>query len=233
MEFRAHAQPAYESLAACLRDQGTHVPSLRPTNYTRNVFHVLNAVWVLLLVQVVLVPTGTLLWVALGGAIWAWSMEIARRRSPAINVLLMRVFRRVAHPHEAHRINSATWYATALVVLASLFEVRAGVIGLAILGIGDPLAAVVGRRFGSIRLIHGRSLQGTLAFVAGGTVAGVVAQQIWYPGPLPRMLALAAAGALVGGVAELLAKRIDDNLAIPVASAAGVTLAAWLLAGLA
>ncbi len=230
MAFRAQAQPAYESLAACLRDQGTHVPSLRPTNYIRNVFHVLNAVWVLVLVEEVLVPTGALLWVALGGAIWAWSMEIGRRLFPQVNTLLMRVFSRVAHPHEAHRVNSATWYASALVVLALWFEVPAGVAALAVLGLGDPVAAIVGRRLGRVRLVNGRTLEGSLAFVLAGSLAAALALGLWSPEPWPQTVAIATTAAMFGAVAELFARRVDDNFAIPVAAAVGATVAAsWLL----
>jgi len=230
MSFRASMQPEYESLVASLAALDVHVPSLRPTNYLRNVFHVGNAVWVLCLVEYVLYTPQRLLGVALAGAVWAWSMEIGRRVVPGVNTFLMKVFGPVAHPHEAHRINSATWYATALVMLAVLFPVHMGVAGLAVLGLGDPMAALVGRRFGRTELVNGRSLEGSLAFVAFGSVAALAALTLWYPElGLRTHLVLALVTALFGAVAELLTRRIDDNLAIPVVGALGAQIATWTL----
>jgi len=230
MEFRASMQPEYEHLVASLAAFDVHVPSLRPTNYVRNVFHVANAVWVLCLVEYVLTTQARLLGVALFGAVWAWSMEAGRRYSPAVNRFLMRVFGAVAHPHEAHRINSATWYATALVALAVCFDVHLGVAGLAVLGLGDPMAALVGRRYGRTRLMNGRSLEGSTAFVIFGAAAAWLALSVWHPdlgaGPI---VVLSLAAALFGAVAELLTRRIDDNLAIPVVGALGGQVATWLI----
>ena len=231
MAFRASMQPEYEHLVAALGAFDVHVPSLRPTNYIRNVFHVANAVWVLCLVEYVLYTHARLLGVAVAGAIWAWSMEIGRRNSEAVNRFLMTVFGPVAHPHEAHRVNSATWYATALVILAVSFDVQCGVAGLAVLGLGDPMAALIGRRWGRTRLVNGRSLEGSLAFVFFGTIAAVLALSLWYAelGAGPIVL-LSVVAAVFGAVAELLTRRIDDNLAIPVVGAFGMQVASWLIA---
>lgn len=226
MRLRSQLQPAYESLAASLRAWSIHVPSLRPTNYRRNLLHVVAGVSVILLVEYVLVTPVRLLGLAIAGAVWAWSMEIGRRLSPAVNRFLMRIFGPVAHPHEAHRVNSATWYATSLVILAASFEPVAGVVALAVLGVGDPVAAIVGRRWGRTKLIHGRSLEGTLAFFFTGVLAALVVLAVWHPGlSLAVGLAMAFAGSAAGALAELLARRIDDNIAIPVAAAAAAAAA--------
>jgi dolichol kinase len=230
MAFRRRLQSDYEGLAASLAIYDVHVPSLRPTNYVRNVFHVANAVWVLFLVEEVLAARGWLLPVAIGGAVWAWSIEIGRRASPAVNRFLMAVFSPVAHPHEAHRVNSATWYATAFILLAVFFPVPIGVTALAVLGAGDPAAAIIGRRFGRHRLANGRSIEGSAAFVGFGAAAGWLALAIWHPEIAPAArVGLALSAATAGAVAELLTRRIDDNLAIPVAGAAGAQIMAWIL----
>jgi dolichol kinase len=38
------------------------------------------------------------------------------------------------------------------------------------LGVGDPAAAWVGRRWGTLKILGRKSLQGTLAFVAAATL---------------------------------------------------------------
>lgn len=221
--FRAQAMPLYEGLAASLSETEIHVPSLRPTNYARNAYHVANAALIVLLVELVFTPAMTRT-VAVICVVLSSSMEVSRRVDPRINDRLMALFGRVAHPHEAHRINSATWYTLAILILAWCFDHTYGVIGVAVLGLGDPMAALIGRKWGQIKLIGGRSLEGSLAFVAFGFAAAWATTALWHP-ELGFEVALVAA--VFGAAAELLTLRIDDNLAVPVAAAFG----AWLAAG--
>jgi dolichol kinase len=95
-------------------------------------------------------------------------------------------------------------------------------VGLAVLGLGDPAAAIVGRTFGRHRLADGRSLEGTAAFVVAGSAAAWLVLTSWHPEVPVAATALAAAGG--GAAGELVARRIDDNLVIPIAAA----FAAWV-----
>jgi dolichol kinase len=229
--FRAGLQPAYEAIASSLRRYDVHVPALRPTNYRRNVLHVSAGLGVAALI--VALPSMTVLRVlATGALIYFWTMELLRHRHPEVNARMMALYGRFSHPHEEHRLASSTWFCTSLFVLAMLGSAVAGVAAVLILGLADPAAALVGRRYGKIRLVHGRSLEGTLSFVVTGTVAAFLGLVLLFPSVgAVGALAMAAAAAVVGGVAELFSRRVDDNLSIPVCSA----LAAWgvaLLMGL-
>lgn len=223
-ELRARLHPAYESLAQALSSHAVHVPSLRPTNISRSVFHVSAAM--LALATVVLLP-GWVRGVALVFFLSALVMETLRRFSPEANRVLMAAFSRVAHPHEAHRINSASWYSLALVILAFGFEPYVAAVAVGVLGFADPLAALVGRRFGRVRLVHGRSLEGTLTFVVVGATAAWLVLTLLYPEVAvgTSRLQVALGAAVLGGLAELFSKRLDDNLTVPVCAALG----AWLM----
>jgi dolichol kinase len=219
-ELRAALAPAYERLAASLAHLDIHVPSLRPTNYKRNAFHVLTAVVILVLIQHVLDATGLIVAAALFAGTF-WSLEIGRRFSTRLNAALLRFFRHVVHPHEAWRVNSSTWFGTAMLILALLREPLAASVAVVVMGLGDPAAALVGRRFGRVKLVNGRSLEGSLTFLAVAFAAGVgvltaYAGYAWGP-----RLALAGAAALAGAVAELVSRRVDDNLSVPVSAALG------------
>lgn len=229
MDFRAKIAPAYEGLVAALKAHAVHVPSLRPTNYTRNLFHVLNGIVVLAVIE--LVPRDYLIYPAVCAAISVWFMEGIRRVSPAANARIMRVFGPVAHPYEQHSVNSGTWYVTALLILAIMREPMLGAVGVAILGFADPAAALVGRRFGTIKLVNGRSLEGTFTFFVVGWLAafGVLAF-LHTEVLLAHALLLSGIAALVGALAELFSRRIDDNLSIPLTAAAAGSLVLALLA---
>ncbi len=221
--FQREVQPAYEALAASLRAMTTTAPRpLRPTNYSRNVFHVMCGVTVVAMTE--LLPSrGWLVGIAGAFALWAWTAETTRRIWPRVNDGLMRLFGPVAHAHERHRVNSATWYVTALLLLGALFPRYAIAAGVAVLGLADPAAAIVGRRFGRTKLRAGRSLQGTLAFAVVGTLAAFGVLALLHRGPVGAKLAAAVASASVGALAELYTEGLDDNFTIPLAAAA----AAW------
>ena len=202
----------------------------RPTNYVRNVFHI---GWGLIGVALILGLSTTpwvLVVIALGFAGAGWTMELSRRRSPALNARLMRVFGRVAHPHEAHEVNSSTWYATALALLTLTLEPTVMVIGVLVLAFGDPAAAVVGRRFGRVQLVNGRTVEGSLTFAVVGALVTFAALSLAGGNLLPSFdlgirVTMAVTAGLLGAVAELVSRRVDDNFSIPLTSA----LAAWVV----
>ncbi|MBX2803296.1 MAG: hypothetical protein KTR31_36790 [Myxococcales bacterium] len=228
LELRDEAEPVYEALAQAVRaSTGRPLPSLRPTNHVRSVVHLFNAFGVIALVHWVLTTQTLMVAASTAALLGAWGMELARRRSAAVNRVLMRFFSPVAHPHEAHRINSATWYVTAVFLMSLTVPVDVGFAALAVLGMGDPAAALVGRRYGRTPLLHGRTLEGSLAFVVVGGAAAFAVLTLVSAAPWWILALRALAAAVAGATAEVLARRIDDNLAIPLgASAAGILVRA-------
>ena len=220
-------QPRYEALRRHLGElpggSETALPALRGSNFKRSAFHMANGFVALGCLQ--FLPTWGAQVVAGGFVTFAWTAETVRRFSPAANAALMRAFAPIAHPHEHHRVNSATWYATALIILALSAPLLACSLAVMVLGLADPAAAFVGRRWGKTRLTDGRSLEGTLGFAAVGTVASLAVLALFYSSvAFPTALALAAGAGGVGAFAELLSGRqVDDNLTIPLA----VGFAAW------
>jgi dolichol kinase len=230
LAFRARVVPTYEALATSLREAAIHVPSLRPKNYARNAFHVFNAALSLTLLH--LLPSwDTLIVIAWVCAAIGWSMELSRKVSPRANELLMKLFAPVAHPHEAHRVNSATYYVTSIAILASTRELVPAALALVTLGLGDPVAAIIGRRWGRVRWVNGRSVEGTLAFVLTAALGGVLLLTLAHGMALAPALALAGAAALLGALAELYSRKIDDNLAVPVMAWTGAFLVGLVIGG--
>ncbi len=218
--LRVAVGPHYEDLVAALGRVGHRVPSLRPTNYSRNFFHVCSSLFALFVIEVF---TERMLWVAGGFLTSAILMESSRKLSPRANEVLMRAFGKVAHPYERHRINSASWYALALMLLALFVPTVGCAVGVVVLGFGDPFAAIIGRRFGRTRLPGGRSLEGSLAFVAAGTLMCLPVLLLGHHLPVGVALGVALAGGSAGAVAEVLSGRLDDNFTIPLVAG----LAAW------
>lgn len=231
MELRARLMPAYERLAKQLREQSMPVPVIRPTNYARIGFHVASGIGALLLLEVILSHAGTL-WATGSFAGMCWFLETGRAISVRWNDRLMRVrfFQLIIHPHEHYRVNSATWYSTALLCLAVFSPVLCSAIALAVLAFGDPFAGLVGRRWGKTSIGGGRTLEGSGAFVVGGTIAGLAVLALWHPvAAWPLLLVVSVGASLAGAVAEALSHRVDDNFSVPLAAAAGAYAAALLV----
>lgn len=229
-DLKAQLREAYGGFATALRSERVRVPDLRPANYPRSILHAGSAAICLGLVAV-LTPQ-QLPWVAGSFALWAWTTELLRRVWPAANKQIMKVFNIVAHEQERHRVNSGTWYMTALVLLTLTFSPLLCAIAVAVLGFGDPLAGLAGRRFGRIRLVNGRTLEGSAVFLVVGTLAAVGASLLVAHSLTPAMVwATAIAAALAGSLAELFSRRIDDNLSVPLAAAAASVLTLVLLGG--
>lgn len=227
--YRKQLQAAYEKLRGHLRQNKIHVPTLRPTNYLRSLAHATIGVFLVYVVEELLDAQQRWL-VPLCFATSFWLMEAARHYTEPGRRFLLWLFGPIAHPHERHRVNSSTWFGTALVIIGALYAPLHCALALAILGVADPAAGLIGRRWGKTKLVAERSLEGTLAFVVVGTAASLVVMAIWH-GDLAwsARLAIAVGAALFGGVAELFSNRVDDNLSIPVSAATGSFLVATLL----
>ncbi len=201
---------------------------VRPTNYARSAMHFTSATVGLVTVAALPTHPGIVRLIAITFATYAWSMEIGRRIHAPLNAALMRLYAHVAHPHERTQVNSGTWYATALVLLAFFATRPATMAALAVLGVADPIAGFVGRRWGRRLLRAGRSLEGTLGFVVSGALAAAFA--LWLAGGVApdRVVLLAFLSGIAGAVAELFSTRLDDNLTIPLTVGAVVTAASSL-----
>ena len=230
----AKLRAGYEDLAAVLRASDCELPALRPANFKRNAFHVASATFAATLIVLLVPYPWALVGVAIAFAGVCWTLELLRRGRPDLNERLMHLFRHISHPHEAHQVNSSTWYATALVILALTHEPRLCLVGVTVLGLADPAAAIVGRRFGRLKLVNGRTLEGSLTFALVGALSAFAALSslsgwIFEAASGWELAAASVFGAVFGAVAELFSgRRVDDNMSIPLASALGAWLAFWL-----
>ncbi len=215
---------AYEALSHALRAHSVRLPGLRPTNYTRSAVHVASGVAGLVLIEHFLSDVARAA-VPFAFALTFWFLEVLRRRSERANRFLMWVFHKIAHPREAHHVNSSTWYATSLALLGLFFPKACSSLALVVLAFGDPAASFVGRRWGRLKLYNGRTLEGTLSFALVAALAGFVALYAWHGAEYGALRALVAASvaAAVAALTELFCKKVDDNFAVPLAAAG----AAW------
>jgi dolichol kinase len=110
---------------------------------------------------------------------------------------------------ETRRFSSMTYFLLALFLGFLVFPGSIPYLPLAFSTAGDLCGKLVGMRFGVTPLYRDKTLQGTLAFVAGSLLAGWLLQRLL---DLPLMFVLA--GAPFAAIVELLSSRLDDNFSV-------------------
>lgn len=146
-------------------------------------------------------------------------IEIARFKFERLNRLLVRWFAPLLKADENRRITGATYMVVAGLIAFFLFDTAVAVAVLLFLSLGDPSAALVGRRMPGPRLF-GKSPVGTAAFfvVSLAIVAVLVGS-----GSFPYHWGFLV-GAAIAAVVELASLPPDDNLTIPLAAGAAMHL---------
>ena len=141
-------------------------------------------------------------------------LRLRGRHVPLISPFTLKMSR----PDERdHFIARPVFLAIGIVLALLLFPTNIAYASIAILAIGDPVAAYVGRHFGRCH-VRSKSWEG----FAAGTCAAYV------PTLLVVSPIVGAVGSIVGMVLELVG-ILDDNLTIPLGSGAAMLLATALL----
>lgn len=214
---------AYEQWART-HDTGVRPPSLKPLMRARTLFHVAMALVAFVCYQF-LMTRAQCTWLLVTLLTIFGTLEITRRFSPRFNhFLVTSVFRPIARPEEYFRVNSATYYLIALLMVTPFFSREAVLVGVLTLGFADPAAAWLGKRYGTRKLYGRKSYVGTGAFLLTSFVLSFAYLTVFAHVALAPRLGACLAAAVLGGCAELFLTQLDDNLSIPLAAVLGATL---------
>ena len=154
--------------------------------------------------------------------------EAVRLIVPAVNVRLIAALGPFLKPREKRSPTAATWLALTSFVALFLFGREIAALALLYTALGDPAAGVIGSRYGRLRVrgfgrrLGGKSVEGTLAFLAA---AMAVAVGVWVAGVYGTLWPALAGAAIVAALVEFLPVPVEDNVTVPLASAAVM----WLL----
>ncbi len=140
-------------------------------------------------------------------------LELSRRRFPRLNEWFMAQTSVLLKESESSRVLGSTYMAAASLIVFLFFDKEIAILALMYIAVGDPLAGVVGKRYGRVK-VGSKSVEGTLAFAvgAGGVGCALIAAGL----DMPYWVALGGAG--VGALVELLPSPVDDNLTVPAMS---------------
>ncbi|HEX9976025.1 MAG TPA: SEC59/DGK1/VTE5 family protein [Dehalococcoidales bacterium] len=139
-----------------------------------------------------------------------WLIEVLRLKYPAVNRLFLLVFKAVVREEETSRLTGASYMLLASLLAVWVFPRDIAVLALSFLAVGDPLATIIGQRWGR-RRIFGKTLEGDLACLIACIAVGLVFRQVGVDLAWPTILL----GALSATVAQAVSLPINDNLTIP------------------
>jgi dolichol kinase len=138
--------------------------------------------------------------------------ETIRLLYPSVNRLILKVFEGTYREKEKENVSTLIWTLSGTFLTIFLFSENKNVVTLSLLylSLGDTVAALVGVKFGKIRLgSRGKSLEGSLAFFLIAFLCSLFFVKIEY----------AFISAFLGAAIEFLPLPIDDNFVLPIFTA--------------
>ena len=92
-------------------------------------------------------------------------IEVFRFRKNLISLYFNKILGSVVRNYEQSSVMSATLLVMAALFCIIFFDRQVSIISLLILSVSDSLAAIFGLKYGHIRIINNKSLEGTYAFI--------------------------------------------------------------------
>lgn len=153
-------------------------------------------------------------------------LDLYRHYSSPVRRLTDRAFSSIMRPHEysgSFRLSGISYMLLSFLITALLFSRNLTIAAWNVLVIADTAAALVGRRFGTSRNNHGKSLEGALAFFISALITILVSN---YFAPFSLTLYSAVAGCAAAAIAEShnTTIEINDNFVIPLVFASTIEL---------
>jgi dolichol kinase len=138
------------------------------------------------------------------------AIEVFRLNHPRTRHVFRHFFGELLRNHEEASLLGSTYLLIACLLTIHLFPKPIAVLALSFLILGDTVAAIVGKSVGRLRLIGGKTLEGSVACFA--VCFGLTLLMPAVPVPVGLV------GALVATLFELLPIPLDDNFRIPLSA---------------
>lgn len=142
------------------------------------------------------------------------AFDLLRNISSEGEAMIQRLlkFGNVFRAHERGSLSGASYMLCGAAILINLVPPAAFILAYTILMIADSFAAILGIKFGTIKICGNKSLEGTLTFFVSSLMI-----MIYFSSTLSFISSHALAACFACTLAELFAKKlkVDDNLLIP------------------
>lgn len=150
--------------------------------------------------------------------------DVLRQYSKKLNDIFIKLFHVVIRESEVHKLSGNSYLISGVLILLLVFPPPIVKLTLLFLAFADPIASLIGIRYGRDKIFGQKSLQGSLAAFLICTLVTFVFLKTNKVIAEQHILASFIAG-IIGALSELLPiGKLDDNLTLPLMSATGLTL---------
>ena len=140
------------------------------------------------------------------------AIELLRLNNPKVQAIFLRRFSSMLRSHERKGLTGTGYYMLSASLCVIFFEQGLAIACLSFLVLGDLFAALIGKRWGKIK-IFSKSLEGSFACFVICLIVGFPIAWLFHLEPTVILI-----GALTATIVELIPLKIDDNLTIPLVS---------------
>jgi glycerol-3-phosphate acyltransferase PlsY len=140
-------------------------------------------------------------------------LDILRLRSQELNKKFFNCFQAILLEKDRNHPSGSTYFLVSSFLTIFLFSREVSAVAILFLSLGDPLAAVIGKRFGRIEVL-GKTVEGSLSCFLVCFLVSRLFFDFW----------ISFFGSLTTTIIELVPFKLDDNLLIPLVSGAILTL---------
>lgn len=192
--------------------------SLKDSHMPRKLFHMVWASIIPTVYYFELLPRHIVL-VAVVALTFVWVVfDLFRLRVPVVNKYFQTCFVPLMKKKEAVALTGVTYMLIGTSIALLVFSPEVASAALYFIALGDPVAAIVGKAVKGVSFANGKTLAGSIAMFLTCMGAGFFLIGFGF---------VVCVGALTATVAELFADAnwLDDNMVVPVASGATMTLA--------
>jgi len=144
-----------------------------------------------------------------------FGIEILRRIDPKFEKRFLLNFSPIMRPEERKTITATGYYLISSILTIFAFEKTVAIISLLFLILGDSIAALVGKRWGHIK-IFSKTLEGSLACFSVCFLIALINSRLDPLIAIDPLIALA--GAFTATIVEFISVGSYDNFTIPLAS---------------
>jgi dolichol kinase len=192
-----------------------NIPARRfAMNYRQEIYRKLihlSSLWMVLAVYII--PRPQAIYLFTGLTLGMLTFEWARRHVPYIRLLTLKYIGGILRPHEMinqqNKMTGAFYTILSGLICVVFFTPPVAMVALAVMVLSDTSAALIGRKYGMIKIID-KSLEGSLAFFI--TTLVILASAYKFGMPL-TLLHIIVVGFL-STLAELFSNKLnlDDNI---------------------
>ncbi|KAJ3432068.1 hypothetical protein M0813_23033 [Anaeramoeba flamelloides] len=155
----------------------------------------------------------------------AIGVEVTRFRWPKFQQYVLLIIGKIMRKREIKHTSGMTWFTSGIFISGVFFHPLIAMTSMWCLIFGDLMAAIIGKTFGTTKIFHQKSLQGSMGCFFACFSITLFGFLFFGRLSIADSLILAIVSSLTATLAELYTYgRINDNFTIPVSTCLTTTL---------